>query len=112
MGIEYTMLPPMQGQSSGGCGTIVDVMESIAKDSMKRRNCNERARSVIYAYSAVVGAIAGIVIVGYREAIERLEGLRRDSLPFFNSSLPRLALWLGIAGALGLITALMVRRSP
>ena len=87
-------------------------MESIFDNKKSRRNSTERTRTIIYAYSALVGIIAGGVIVGYREAIELLEDAREKLLPFFVSSIPRLMLWLGITVLLGLATALMVRRSP
>jgi H+/Cl- antiporter ClcA len=87
-------------------------MDGIFDNKKSRRNSTERTRTIIYAYSALVGIIAGGVIVGYREAIELLEGAREKLLPFFVSSIPRLMLWLGITALLGLATALMVRRSP
>jgi len=73
---------------------------------------NSRKRTGIYFYSAVVGIVSGAIIVAYRMAITALEDGRAALVPFFTSSIFHVVLWICIAAAFGLVTAMMVRRSP
>lgn len=64
----------------------------------------------IFVSSAMVGALSGIVIVGYRAAIAGLEDYRAERLAHLHIS--GIFLWMLAAAAAGLVTALMTRRAP
>jgi H+/Cl- antiporter ClcA len=66
----------------------------------------------IYFYSVLVGVVSGLIIVAYRKSIHGLESLRLLIAPVAASGIAGALLWLGLALALGLCTALMVKRAP
>lgn len=82
-------------------------MESSAKSTAAAR-----ARTSIYVYSAIVGIASGFIVVAYRFAIASLESARAGWMPFFSSSLGHTFTWVAAAAGLGLVTSLLVARSP
>ena len=69
-------------------------------------------RTGVYLLSALVGILAGLIIVLYRMAISTLEESRMSLLRGLAGKAGLILLWLAAACVAGLLTAMMVRRSP
>ena len=76
------------------------------------RLTNERKRTSIYFFSIIAGIAAGLVTVGYRSTISWIEHRRALALPALSGSWVRIVLWVGLAAAGGVATALMTKKSP
>ena len=73
---------------------------------------NDRKRAGIYVWSAVVGLVSGLIVVAYRMTILFLETKRRVALSFVTHPVVNIVIWLCAAGAMGLVTAIMLKSSP
>lgn len=69
-------------------------------------------KSGVYLLSALVGILSGLIIVLYRIAIATLEDGRRTLLPRISDKTGLLFVWLGAACVMGLLTSLLVKKTP
>ena len=69
-------------------------------------------RTGVYLFSALVGTLAGLIIILYRLSIAFLEQSRANLLPLLAGNAGRILLWVAVASIMGVLTAMMVRKVP
>jgi len=80
-------------------------------DQMKKLSAGFYAHSKIYLFAALTGAVSGLITVAYRFAIGEAEGFRQI-LVQGNIVPAKILVWIAIALAAGIVTALFIKRSP
>lgn len=80
-------------------------------EAFKSKTASLQAHGRIYAFSALTGMVSGLLVVAYRSAIAGTEALRGKLLGRAPGA-SAVILWLGIALAAAIVTALLVRRWP
>ncbi len=78
---------------------------------MKKLSFGLFTHGKIYLFAALTGIISGLITVFYRYAISQAEGFR-EILVQQNPAAYKLLIWIAIALAAGIVTALFVRKSP
>ncbi|GAB1457337.1 hypothetical protein MASR2M48_26450 [Spirochaetota bacterium] len=73
---------------------------------------HQRKKVDIYAYSIVVGVLAGLTIVAYRKLIVVLEESRHSLIHDADTYIPHILLWLAVAGVIGLAVSFLVKMAP
>ncbi len=80
-------------------------------DQMKKLSAGFYSHNKIYLFSALTGAVSGLITVAYRYAIGQAESFREPLLEQ-NLSASKILLWFALTLSAGILTAFFVYKSP